>query len=232
MGSIWVPKDIKNAPDVFYKSFLRTGHFSPGCETEECPFHYLYAPCCCAPQGPLDAECQGLIDSCLKFSVSETHFWCFFSSGVLTSTELWICLKMDHLGVSCYLPHWWIPKYNEVFSSEEAWIQGCRRPSVQGICNSFGHLSSLKICCVRRKGNQTKSSLTGPQARKQSGPIYTGSQGQESSAPLPMLCLMGWDALVAHLPLRLSPHAATALSAGDSHPGLWPVPTQTGDFLT
>lgn len=85
---------------------------------------------------------------------------------------------------------------------------------------------------MRRKGNQTKSSLTGPQARKQSGPIYTGSQAQESSVPLPMPCLMGWDALVAHLPLRLSPPAAIALLAGGSHPGLWPVPSQTEDFLT
>lgn len=36
--------------------------------------------------------------------------------------------------------------------------------------------------------------------------------------------------MVAHLPVRLSATAAVALSVGDSHPGLWPVPTQIGDF--
>lgn len=37
--------------------------------------------------------------------------------------------------------------------------------------------------------------------------------------------------MATHFPVRLSPPAAAALSEGGSHPGMWLVPTQNGDFL-
>lgn len=89
-----------------------------------------------------------------------------------------------------------------------------------------------KNMLLRRKDNQTHNQPSFSTGYEKWGHIHTGSQEQVPYSPQQCYVCCGWEVMVAHLPVRISVPAVTALSAGGSLPELRLVPTHTGDFLT
>lgn len=99
---------------------------------------------------------------------------------------------------------------------------------------SFSLLSPLKGAVREEKAIRFRNSLIWilTQARHNRVYSYIGSQSQGRTSTPQVPRVLGWDAMVAHLPVPLSAPAAAALFAGGSHP-VWRVaPAHVGDSLT